>query len=886
MGRGQVRGWAALAVVAALLLPPATAVAAPAAAGSGVAAAAVARPEAGSYRAVFPARLADTRTTGQRLRPGGRLVVPVVGRGGLPAAGVGAVQLHVTAVGASGTSHLTVHASGTTPPAASSLNFPRARAVANTVLARPGADGAVVVTSGGAAVDVVVDLVGWYAASPRPTTPGVHAVAPVRVLDTRRTGRRVSTVPTTVRVTTGAVPVGATAVVANLTSVSSSASGLPLLSWANGSPRPSTSNGNTVRDQVVATQALVGVGPDGRLALAMGAGSTHLVVDVVGYLVGPSAAGGRLQALRPTRLVDTRTSGAPVGSGRRLDQQVAGRGGVPAGASAALLTVTAVPGRGAAGTLVLVGTGERTPATSDVNARDDVPVARQVLVPLGVDGGVSVVRSGGRGHVVVDLVGYVGAVPEPTVVVAPGAAVLAEGLRDGPLRDDAESVLRTSVRHGLRTWWPKTAPSLLARPMDAAAQADRTDAVRRLSMEALGVSTALATDVYDAQDAGMSRAQALAVVDRVVGTVACRHRATRVGGWGHSWQSTMWSSLAARAAWLSWTGLSARTRECVRDMVVSEADFATTAEPYVMVSRSGVVLRPGNSGSEESSWFALAPAVALAMLPTAERRDVWRAAQVRLLANSFSRRADLSSTATVDGIPLRSLLLGWNVEDDGSVVNHDRVAPDYATNAYQNVDAVLLARLAGTDAPQAAFVGLPAVYAGLVDTEYDVADGYAAPGGSVYRPRPPADAGDVDDAATRSGYGVYYPQGCDWGEGQVLPFALLDTQAAAFGFADGPRGAGARAAAVHHLSLAVQMQARSTDGRMYVDPREYTYVGREEHTAQLAAQLVLTLALSPLSADDDDVRVAPDATSTAPLDAPPPAGDESLLIDPRASSDG
>ena len=40
------------------------------------------------------------------------------------------------------------------------------------------------------------------------------------------------------------------------------------------------------------------------------------------------------------------------------------------------------------------------------------------------------------------------------------------------------------------------------------------------------------------------------------------------------------------------------------------------------------------------------------------------------------------------------------------------------------------------------------------------------------------------------------------------------------------------------------MQQRGTDGRTYRDASEYTYVGREEHSAQLAAQLVMTLALS------------------------------------------
>ena len=837
-------------------------------------------PEPGGYRGVPAARLVDTRTTGTHLAGGARLVVPVLGRHGVPAAGVGAVQLHVTAVGATRASHLTVHPAGTAPTT-SSLNYEVSRPVANTVTARPGTGGAVVVTNGSATVDVVVDLVGWVAATPEALGEGVHAIAPRRAWDSRPTGRPVGVGGTTVSVVGGTVPSGVRAVIANLTTVGASASGLPLLSWAAGTTRPSTSNGNTVRGAAVATQVVVGVGTGGRIALATGGGTTHLVVDVVGYVVAPRSEGaaidGGLRTVAPLRLVDTRTTGTPLASGQRLVQKVVGRGGVPVGASAALLTITSVPGPTASGTLVAVGNGERKPPTSDLNARVDVPVARQVITSLGVDGGIAVIRSGGTGHVVVDLVGYVTAVPPPTVI-PPSGALLRQGDPAGTVGGEAADVLRAAVRHGLSTWWRDTAPTLLARPLDSAAQGDRTDAVRRLSMEALGVSTAVATGVYDPRETGLSEAQALDVVRTVVHRVACRHRGTVVGGWGQSWQSTMWSSLAARAAWLSWGAMPTSTRACVRAMVVSEADFASTIEPLTMVTTEGVVTRPGNSAAEENSWYALAPAVAVALMPAAERRDVWRGAQVRLLAAAWTRAAHLEQDVVLDGIPLVDLVSGSNVEDDGTVVNHDRIAPDYSTNAYQSVDALLVATLAGHSAPQAALHGLGEVYAALATNVYAVESGYVQPGGTVYDPLP---------TGTPRPYGVYYPQGCDWGEGQVLPYALLDAQAAAFGFG-GPRDAPTDAAAAtrRHLGEALEMQQRSADGRMYVTAAEYTYVGREEHTAQLASQLVLTLALAGQGVGADAVAPADaDLPADDVLRAPPAPADESRLIDPAATAD-
>jgi len=830
-------------------------------------------PAPGAYRALPPARLVDTRLSGGRLTSGARLVVPLLGRQGVPSSGVGAVQLHVTAVGASAGSHLTVTPSGAAPTT-SSLNYEPSRAVANTVTTRPGADGAVVVTNGSASVDVIVDLIGWAASTATPDDAGLHVVTPRRVLDSRTAGAPIGTSGTSVVVTGGAVPSTARAVLVNLTTVGASANGLPLLSWATGAVRPTTSNGNTVKGAAIATQVVVGIGTSGRISLATGAGTTHVVVDVLGYLMVSRLASpvpdGQLRPVPPVRLVDTRSTGVPLASGQRLVQQVTGRGGVPSGASAALITITAVPGTKSTGTLVAVGNGERQPPTSDLNPRVDVAVARQVLTPLGVDGGIAVLRSGGSGHVVVDLVGYVTAVPRPTAT-PPSAALLGQGVPGGPLGPQAADVLRTSVKYGLTTWWSTVAPALLARPMDAAAQTDTTDAIRRLSMEALGVSTALATGVYDPTQTGMSQAQALAVVNQVVTRVACRHRGTVIGGWGQTWQSTLWSSLAARAAWLSWGTLPQGTRSCVEAMVRSEADFASTIEPVTMGLADGTVTRPGDTAAEEDSWYALAPAVAVAMMPTAERRDVWRAAQVRLLATAWARLADLTANPVVDGVPLSQLVSGYNVEADGTVVNHKRIAPDYSTNAYQNVDAILVATLAGHQAPQAALQGLGTVYGALGSNTYVAGATFLTPGGTVYVPQAPF---------SPARYGVYYPQGCDWGLGQVLPYALLDAEAAAYGFG-GPAGTvtDAAAAASRHLAEAATMQQRGTDGRMFLGSSEYVYVGREEHTAQLAAQLVLALTLS--GSTGGVPVVAPAGISPATPDqlrTPPAPSDERRLM--------
>ena len=65
----------------------------------------------------------------------------VVGRGGVPLTGVGAVALNVTVTEPSAYSFLTVWPTGAPRPLASNLNFVAGQTVANAVLTKVGANG-------------------------------------------------------------------------------------------------------------------------------------------------------------------------------------------------------------------------------------------------------------------------------------------------------------------------------------------------------------------------------------------------------------------------------------------------------------------------------------------------------------------------------------------------------------------------------------------------------------------------------------------------------------------------------------------------------------------------------------------------------------------------
>jgi len=121
----------------------------------------------GRYLPVSPRRVVDTRSGvgAPKARVGGApLSVQIAGANGLPTSGVAAVQLNLTAVAPSSDTYLTVYPSGAAVPNASNLNLAAGGVRANSVIARVGADGRIMVACGQGNTDVLVDVVGYFTA--------------------------------------------------------------------------------------------------------------------------------------------------------------------------------------------------------------------------------------------------------------------------------------------------------------------------------------------------------------------------------------------------------------------------------------------------------------------------------------------------------------------------------------------------------------------------------------------------------------------------------------------------------------------------------------------------------------------------------------------------
>jgi PKD repeat protein len=239
------------------------------------------------YSQVVPDRLLDTREGHGQASPNVPVKLTVAGAdgGNLPADGITAVALNVTATNTHGTGNLTVYPDGQDVPTASNLNFTAGRTVANSVIVPVGSDGAIDLDLNGTTVgpaDLIVDVTGYFSAdNPNAYVP----VTPTRLLDTRNT---TALGPNATAVTVAALT-GTTDVV-NVTVTEPTGTGF-ITAYSGNPPAPDVSTVNYTPGATVANLALVIPGgnltdPTGVLGFFNGgttAGTVELIVDEFGY---------------------------------------------------------------------------------------------------------------------------------------------------------------------------------------------------------------------------------------------------------------------------------------------------------------------------------------------------------------------------------------------------------------------------------------------------------------------------------------------------------------------------------------------------------------------------------------------------------------------------
>ena len=391
-----------------------------------------------TFQGLTPARLLETRplpnnTTDGDFHPSAKAGpdsttdVTVVGRGGVPATGVGAVALNVTVAEPETTSYITVYPKGVARPNASNLNMVAGQTVANSVIVPVGADGQVSLYNESGSTQLIVDVLGWF-----PSGPAVTALTPARLLETRALPNNTtdgefhpsakvgpdSTTDVTVLGRGGVPASGVEAVAVNVTVAEPEATSYVTV-FPKGAGRPNASNLNMAAGKTVPNLVIVPVGADGQISLYNESGNTHLIVDVVAYF--PSGDG--IEGLTPARLLETRDDPnntadglfhpkVKIGADSTTDVTVVGRGGVPAtGVGAVALNVTVAEPE-ATSYVTVFPKGVTRPNASNLNMVAGLTVANSVIVPVGADGQVSFYNESGNTHLIVDVTAWF-----PTAVV-------------------------------------------------------------------------------------------------------------------------------------------------------------------------------------------------------------------------------------------------------------------------------------------------------------------------------------------------------------------------------------------------------------------------------------------------------------------------------------
>ncbi len=345
--------------------------------------------------------------------------------------------------------------------------------------------------------------------------------------------------------------------------------------------------------------------------------------------------------------------------------------------------------------------------------------------------------------------------------------------------------------------------------------------VRPPASAACGIATAIAAGIYDEKTCGMPKDQALLRTLRLIRGVAVVHKVNGdpAEGWGDHWQSALWATLAGRAAWMLWEHLDPRTRHMTAAMIEYEAD-RFIRPGYTVPYWNG---KGGDSKAEENAWNAMVLQLAVAMMPQHPRVPRWKEIASELMVSAFARQEDMESNTTViDGRPVKEWLKGYNIRNDGALVNHNIIHCDYMTTVTLNLHAFIVLSLAGQPVPQSADFNAALVFRSLAEQRWP-SPPYKAPGGTMYIP------GKVE---------VYYPEGTDWSDYRFDTFYWIDAYAHLFGW---DQGFSHRAGDWMRLRAGriLKMQSRHADGRMFAKGEFDTYGGAEQMTCWVMADAFL-----------------------------------------------
>ncbi len=393
-----------------------------------------------------------------------------------------------------------------------------------------------------------------------------------------------------------------------------------------------------------------------------------------------------------------------------------------------------------------------------------------------------------------------------------------------PAPQDAEyqagrRILLNNAHHNLQ-WITETYKRDAARKMYLVTQTDE-QGTRRPASAVYGLAVLLKTNNYDAASVGgVSPSEAVTRTVELIKGIAANHVANQTDStkphWGNQWQSALWAALLGHAGWLLWDDLDSDTQAMIARLVEHEANrfIAPGYKVPYWANPDGHINTPGDTKAEENAWNACLLQLALAMMPHHPHFDRWREVANELMISSFALQKDVQTNTTrVEGRTVKDWLHGYNVRDDGAVINHNRLHPDYMSTPTMSLRTYLVQPLAGQKPYKTSLLNADFIYRVFVTTAWPSPPN-KAPGGTIYQ------TGQAE---------VYYPTGTDWSPHRLDIFYIYDVFAQTLKLdTDLPKGKHGQDWAKLRAERMLAMQARFPDGRMFA-PGEYeSYPGREQ----------------------------------------------------------
>ncbi len=351
--------------------------------------------------------------------------------------------------------------------------------------------------------------------------------------------------------------------------------------------------------------------------------------------------------------------------------------------------------------------------------------------------------------------------------------------------------------------------------------------IRPVSHAIYCIALALHYGYYDEEIVGVSREDAEAMCIRLINSVVAEHRSNHPEDeedryWGGSWQSPLWAENIGLGAWLLRDGMASEDYAKAERMVLNEADImAEDFEIPYYQDENGTIIYPGDTKGEEIAWSAKILALACAMFPDAEERPDWNDKLERMLVSATAMQEDLGSEKNVDGRKVGEMINGSNVNEDGTVVNHNLVHIDYMATIFEEMgDTIVIYRLTGESVPEAAGFNLDRIYRGLIEVDLGKYDENRAGRHFYLRDENGQPTGEVTMPGTN-----------DWGKPGYAIYYLCDVMADTMGLdADLEEPLKAKVWEELHYEKMREQIYRETDGGItgqYFQPGENSFVSGE-----------------------------------------------------------